>query len=490
MIRESLKVSTNRLANSICMSSSGKYLAACTPNHFVYIWDKKGNQVLKRQDSTEIRDLLFFNNEEELAYICGNKRIVSCNLSDQDTWDFKIDISCMAISSDGKLLSCGTSLPGDKNFIYLIDRESSGLLSRKKGKISFKEKVSSHCLATAINNDGSKILYGLSNFHVLMVDSKGNHLSEINLKSNITCISITDEGNIIISATDGQLFCFDGNLNELWSKQFKKRDQFTAKISNDGNLIIATSTSNEIILLDNEGEIFWRINTKHAAPRITTNSDGSHFAFAISTDKSIRRYINESKDKDSMIPLYIQKLVNNDDSKFAVQMLKNWGASAYVDIIKSIQEDKFNEVHLEMISSFLDKTFFNKLLDTFLDDIDNLPVIKALDILNNYFEDLPQLLFDSMSDNKKLYAKMLEKISEYAFQRESPSMYRLLGIIYFKMQDWVSSSKYLIESLMYDQINGNTIKLLNLSQQNHMKEITLSKLKNDIYVPFSTLLFQ
>ena len=51
------------------------------------------------------------------------------------------------------------------------------------------------------------------------------------------------------------------------------------------------------------------------------------------------------------------------------------------------------------------------------------------------------------------------------------------------------SVKYLIESLMLEGDNENTLTLLAQAQQAYRKDVTLSKLKYDIYIPFSQKFF-
>ena len=490
MIRETHKVNINRLPNAIFISPSGKFIGACTPDHHVYIWNEFGKQILKRKETSEIKDLLVFQNESEIAYICGGKKIVTRNFKDEETWNMKIDITCLASSKDGKYLSGGTNFSGDKNNIYIIDRESSGLLSRKKGKISYKEKVPAQCSTTAISPNGDRIAFGFANSNISILDPEGNHLFDTKSKNSISKITFTENNEFLVSDSDGYLSYYSENFEEKWTRQLKEYKNLNALISENGKFIIACSMEKEILLMKNKGEAFWRIKLKYPAPRIAINSEGKFFAFAISTDISIRKYINQSTSIENLIPFYVQKLIRNDDPQFALKMIKKCGSASHDELINAMKQEKLNEIHLEKISPFLDTTFFKKLLNTFLDDFDNLPIIKAIDILNNYNEDLSQILFDSMADNVKLHKKMLDKISDYAFQRESPSIYRLLGIIYFKLGDYYSSSKYLTESLMFEGINDNTAKLLTEAQQNYNKEVTLSKLKHNIYLPFSAKLFQ
>jgi hypothetical protein len=492
MIRETTKIITNRLANAISFSKSGKLMGVCTPDHFIYVFDEFGKTILKKQESLEIRDLIFLDNEVELIYIIGNKSVAICNLDGDEIFDFKIDISCLGISSDGKIISCGSNLSPDKNLIYIIDREaSSGLFSRKKGKIVFKDKIHHQCLVTSVSKDGSKIAFGLSNSELIISNTNGQVLFTKKFKgtiSNISFIYVND--NILVSLAEGFLICFSTDFKEIWQQEFKKRNQFIAKINQKGTIIIASTKENEITLLDLDGESFWRTKLKQNAPRISINADGTVFGFALSGDKSIRRYVNESLGRESLIPLYIQKIVENEDAKFFVRMLNRCGPNIYDHLIKAMKEEKFDQLQLELLAPILDNQFFKMLLHTFLEDYNNLSIVKAIDILNNFYDDLPKMLFDSISDDYNLYKKMLEKISNYAFQRESPSMYRLLGILYFKIGDYSFSIKYLIESLIFEEPKTNMFELLTQAQQNYMKEATLSKFKTDIHIPFSPLFFK
>ncbi|MBS4197003.1 DUF5711 family protein [Lederbergia citri] len=143
---------------------------------------------------------------------------------------------------------------------------------------SFMVENGSNITSIAVNNDATQFIVGTSGAMAYIYNGSGEMIRVLEAKNVVTGVSLLQDGSAIISSDDRTLSLYDPQGKLVWQQKFNLPVK-TVVSSKDGAIIaVYLNGSNEIILLNNDGEIKNNIDSGFSIRSLAVSNNGEWIA--------------------------------------------------------------------------------------------------------------------------------------------------------------------------------------------------------------------
>jgi tetratricopeptide (TPR) repeat protein len=221
------KYKTSRSIRSEAYSSDGKWILAGSENGIIYLIDRNAGSPWRYDSGASIVDIDISPN---------GKYGVFCN-SDHTV----------------ELLDCTL--------------EGKSLWKKNMGKTGVN--------SIAISSSSDTIAVSTNNFEIIFFDLEGNQRHSHKMNEIIKRLDITDDGGIILAASDQNIYSIKDKATPKMLDAFKINENIQSiSLSKKGDLIVVGTREGGVYLLDDTGSILWDNNILNPVYGVSVSSDG------------------------------------------------------------------------------------------------------------------------------------------------------------------------------------------------------------------------
>jgi tetratricopeptide (TPR) repeat protein/outer membrane protein assembly factor BamB len=226
---------------------------------FELLWKYKTQRSIRCGASTSEGGLILAGSENGIVYFI-----------DQDAnspwrYDTGANVIDIDLSPDGKYgLYCNSN-----NIVELLDCELNGKSLWKK------EMQKIEVNSVAISSNAETIALSTNNFEILIYNQKGNQKKSYKMDEIIRKLDITDDGKIIIAASERRLFLFTDAKTQKKLKALSPKGRIQSiSISKKGDLITVGTREGIVYLLDGKGRVLCENDFLNPVYGVSVSSEG------------------------------------------------------------------------------------------------------------------------------------------------------------------------------------------------------------------------
>lgn len=298
--------------NTICFSPDGKYLASCSNDNYLRLWDaSSGTLIQETYFQWQVKDISFSPDGKMLCCVSDLKVFIFDVASWEKLFIHKQswNLTTVAFSKDGSFIAYGDSY-GKIGFIKV---EGDKISKQNAHSVSIKE--------ITFNNDG----------RIFTTTSVGNVIKIWNLENNKLKLLKIIDGQLIRISEDGTFISVRNNTFNFWSLYLKEDKPLTTIYNQSGRVTGLVLTSRGFITSSADGSItFWtrsgeEIKTSYISEQfisdIDVSNDYSLLACAMKNGKIILYknlndvFIGEKEITSVYVKNYVEENINDWQKK-------------------------------------------------------------------------------------------------------------------------------------------------------------------------------
>lgn len=300
-IDETWKYKTKDWVRGVALSEGGQ-VAVGSSDHFLYLFNRKGELLLKKEVESGVMCCEFSLNGNYLITGLHSGAIIFFDKVGNTIWghNSKNAITSVSISKQGEYSVVGSkdkyvyffnhkgellwkyetggvvssvSLSNKGDFIIVGSHDDYLYYLKKNGEILWKYNLGSWVNSVDFTSDGFYVVAGSQNKKLYFLDNSGELLWEYETNDSVKCVKISEYGEHIAVCNGNLLEFFDKHGRREWKHEFSNRIESIA-FSKNGKFLVIGAQNKNFYYFNEKGELLWNYPTGGIVRAVSISSDG------------------------------------------------------------------------------------------------------------------------------------------------------------------------------------------------------------------------